>query len=156
MEQLAKRDASESEQHRSKWRDLLNRLANLATSGREQEEAAENANELQARVSDHGPPTEAEEAAKWLRGVVKEAAEKDEEARSELFDTSLGGAPLILGPQEYRDCSIWSADWRKGLSEDDPERPTDPDDFATWDDDQTLATLATLSDLEVPRRPVSK
>jgi len=98
------------------------------------------------------PPSESQF---WLDAAVQEAIEGDEKARRAFYDpdTSLSPPPLILGPQEYRDCSIWSADWRKGLPKDDPEHPSNTGKVVTWSDEQSLATLAAMTDLGLPRTP---
>ena len=88
-----------------------------------------------------------------LREAAEDAISEDTVARRELWnpETSVSPAPLLLGPQEYRSPTIWSADWRKGLPKGDPDRLAGPDDFVTWDDPSVVATLELMEDLDLPK-----
>lgn len=58
--------------------------------------------------------------------------------------------PLSLGPQAYRDCTLWSADWRKRLPRDHPFRPQDPNEFIGHHDQSYIDTLDLMIELGIP------
>ena len=93
-------------------------------------------------VEDTGPELLPDvEAA--LQFALARAIEEDQ--KDTLVDPlSSYPAPIVLGATAYRDCAIWSADWRKRLPLDHSSRLTNPADFVEHDDPEYRATLGLM------------
>lgn len=105
-------------------------------------------------LADTAPPS-IEPETKMPSSALDAALARNREAQKELYDpdTSLYPPPLLLGPQEYRDCAIWSPDWRKRLPEDHPDRPSGPDGFVSWTDPEVQVVLKAMTSLGIPKKP---
>lgn len=92
---------------------------------------------------------QSEEVEVAFQAALKRALQED--AEDTLTDPdSKYPAPILLGATAYRDCAIWSADWRKRLPLGHPDRPSDPAEFVGHDDPDYLKTLDLMVEMGIP------
>jgi len=75
-----------------------------------------------------------------------------DEARNDPLLTSNGvyPKPLLPGAAAYRDCAIWSSDWRMRLPEGDPSRPAD-EELVTRRDARQVQVLEAMVAAGIPK-----